>query len=296
MMSFKKIEHKKFIKDLNLFKDACDLTFETNFYGTGHKMKQQILKSFSIAGLLALTTFGAVAEDFERKFEVSPGGKLELKTDSGAVEVVTHNKDYVLVEVTTEGSDEDDFKLSTELNGNTVEVIGEVARKGFGWNRSLRVRFEITVPNEFDVEIDTAGGSIEVDDLIGELDARTSGGSIQIGSIKGSVKLHTSGGSIKTDTVFGPLNAHTSGGSIRATFAEQLTEDATLETSGGSITAYLLEDIKIDLDASTSGGRVKTDFDVDGRVKKRSIRGEINGGGPELTLHTSGGSVSVRSL
>lgn len=75
-----------------------------------------------------------------------------------------------------------------------------------------------------------------------------------------------------------------------------MTEDASLETSGGSITAYLIKDIQVDINASTGGGSVRTDFDIDGRVKKQSIKGEINGGGPELDLHTSGGSVNIRSL
>ncbi|MDO6695812.1 hypothetical protein Q4574_21125 [Aliiglaciecola sp. 3_MG-2023] len=77
---------------------------------------------------------------------------------------------------------------------------------------------------------------------------------------------------------------------------KQPNKDAELSTSGGSITAYLLDTLAIDIDASTSGGRVRSEFDVDGRVKKQSIRGEINGGGPTLELHTSGGSVSIKKL
>ena len=80
------------------------------------------------------------------------------------------------------------------------------------------------------------------------------------------------------------------------TFAQQPQEDASLTTSGGSITARLPSDVAIDIDASTSGGRVKSEFDVSGKVKKQRIRGKINGGGPELELHTSGGSVRVEKI
>jgi len=259
-------------------------------------MKQPLLKNWkSIASVIMLcSAFAVNAEDFERKFDVPAGGKLDLKTDSGSVKVLTHDSDTVLVMVEVNGRDADDFELSTELKGKTVEVVGEM--EGRRWSRNLKVEFSVTVPEEFDVDIDTSGGSIRVSDLTGDLNARTSGGSIRVGSVKGEVELNTSGGSIQTEEIYGPLNAHTSGGSIKATFAEQLTEDATLDTSGGSITAYLIPEVKIDLDASTSGGRVKTDFNVDGRIKKQSIRGEINGGGPELQLRTSGGSVKVRSL
>jgi hypothetical protein len=69
-----------------------------------------------------------------------------------------------------------------------------------------------------------------------------------------------------------------------------------LTTSGGSVTAYLANDIAVDLDASTSGGRVKSDFMVVGKIKKTSIKGTINGGGPDLKLKTSGGSVRIKTL
>ena len=117
-----------------------------------------------------------------------------------------------------------------------------------------------------------------------------------MGNIKGDVEAHTSGGSITSEDIEGNINAHTSGGSIRVTMTKQITEDASLTTSGGSIVANLNDDIKIDIDASTSGGRVRSEFDVDGRVKKQSIRGEINGGGPRLKLRTSGGSVRINSI
>jgi len=41
---------------------------------------------------------------------------------------------------------------------------------------------------------------------------------------------------------------------------------------------------------------VSSEFSVDGEIKKRSIRGAINGGGPELVLKTSGGSVRIKEI
>lgn len=258
-------------------------------------MKSTLLKAALPFAAIALAySFATSAENIEQQMDVPMGGTLDLRTDAGSIEVRTHNQPYAVIEVDVRGRDQEDFEVVTQMRGDTLEVIGEVESNN--WNRSLQVKFEITVPEDFNIEVDTAGGSISIDDLEGNIDARTSGGSIQVGEVHGEVELHTSGGSIKTEAIYGPLNAHTSGGSIRATFAEQLTEDASLETSGGSITAYLIKDIQVDINASTGGGSVRTDFDIDGRVKKQSIKGEINGGGPELDLHTSGGSVNIRSL
>ncbi|HCF78420.1 MAG TPA: hypothetical protein DER52_01875, partial [Glaciecola sp.] len=103
----------------------------------------------------------------------------------------------------------------------------------------------------------------------------------------------TSGGSIEVGEVLGELSARTSGGSIKATFAQQINRNAELKTSGGSIEATLPPQIQVNLKASTSGGRVSSDFLVNGEISKRKVEGEINGGGPKLILHTSGGNIKI---
>lgn len=253
-------------------------------------MNTPIKTALSVA--LATLSFNLFAADFYKEFNVNAVETLDLRTDSGSIEVRTHNSDTVIVDVEVTGDRAEDFDVRAELQGDKVVVVGELEGRSF-WN-SLRVEFNIVVPETFDVNLRTSGGSIEVDDLTGDIDADTSGGSIAVGNVHGNVQLNTSGGSIKTSDIYGEIDAHTSGGSIKVNFAKQPIKDASLTTSGGSITAYLPDDIAVDLDASTSGGRVRSDFDVNGRVKKQSIRGEINGGGPKLKLRTSGGSVTVK--
>ena len=250
-----------------------------------------INKFKTLAALTLLASSVVEAENIERQFEADPGDRLYLKTDAGSIDIDTHNRDEITVDVEISGRNADDFEVTFDETSKGLEIRGE-RDSANGWN-NLKVKFYVTVPKEYDVELMTAGGSIKIDDLIGNIDANTSGGSISIGDIEGDVNLHTSGGSIKTDAITGEIDAHTSGGSINVTFATQPKDDASLTTSGGSITAKLPADIQVDLDATTSGGRVRSEFDVDGRVKKQSIRGEINGGGPRLKLHTSGGSVRV---
>lgn len=260
-------------------------------------IKFKTLISVLCLGLVLTLSTHASAKQIEESFNVSPGGTLELRTDVGRLIVKTHTQDTVLLEAEIDGKQSDEFKVEYKVKGDDVIITGKLEkRQKWGWNSNLRVIFEITVPEKYNLELHTSGGSIDIADLTGNIDADTSGGSISVGNITGKVELHTSGGSITTEDIFGPIDANTSGGSIRTTFAQQLTEDAELNTSGGSITAYLVSDIKIDINASTSGGRVRSEFDIDGRVKKTSVKGEINGGGPKLRLHTSGGSISIKSL
>ena len=235
------------------------------------------------------------AETFTENFDVELGGQLTIKTDVGSIKIETHDEATIELRVKIENREGDKFSYRHELSNGNLTIIGEI-EKNNNWVRNLKVEFNLLIPENYNVELQTSGGSLSIEDLVGELNARTSGGSINVGNITGNVELHTSGGSINTDTVTGNLNAHTSGGSIKVTIDKQLTEDAKLTTSGGSITAYLTSDIQLDINASTSGGRVKSDFDIDGRVKKMSVKGSINGGGPKLTLKTSGGSIKIKEM
>jgi hypothetical protein len=152
--------------------------------------------------------------------------------------------------------------------------------------------------------VHTSGGSIRITEVAGDVDASTSGGGISIERASGRVKAHTSGGSIEVREATGAIDASTSGGGVSASLLGQPKEDCRLNTSGGSISVSLGKDIHMDLDASTSGGRVWTDFPVPstfgsnqgdhGERHHSELRAPLNGGGPLLYLHTSGGGISVR--
>ncbi|HWF10017.1 MAG TPA: hypothetical protein VG297_16225 [Bryobacteraceae bacterium] len=143
--------------------------------------------------------------------------------------------------------------------------------------------------------VHTSGGSIQLRDVGGDVDASTSGGSITVDGVTGYVKAHTSGGHINANEVSGAIDASTSGGGVTATLLTQPKQDCRLTTSGGRIDVTLAGDIHLDLDASTSGGGIRTDFDVPFRGERHphDIHAPINGGGPQLYLHTSGGGIVV---
>jgi DUF4097 and DUF4098 domain-containing protein YvlB len=281
----------------------------------------------------------------EKTFPVKEGGNLLVNTDIGSIEVDTGSEPMVSIKVFRKVRSSSrkkaerilgDFVVDMRKEGNDVMVTADYkhSRRWFSWFQSnrLSVRFVITVPAVFNVDLRTSGGKITVSDLEGEVKSRTSGGSLRFGMIKGpvygrtsggSIRLngcrgeaeirtsggsitigqaegkvdaHTSGGSISVEEVQGTILASTSGGSIKARISKQPAADCRLTTSGGSITVYLLKEFKLDLDAKTSGGRVYTDFPimVSGTISRRMLRGTVNGGGPEFYLRTSGGSINIK--
>jgi hypothetical protein len=143
--------------------------------------------------------------------------------------------------------------------------------------------------------VHTSGGPIRISEVGGDVDASTSGGPISIERAAGRVRARTSGGSIDISEAMGAIDASTSGGGVMASLMGQPKEDCRLDTSGGSIRVRLGKGVHVNLDASTSGGHISTDFGVantDGR-RRSELHEPLNGGGPLLYLHTSGGGISV---
>jgi len=316
--------------------------------------KNSFKKFFNVTAIFVLTLFfvsctnsfsmGGIEDVMTRSFNVSEGGTLTMDVEGGSIEVDTEKGETVKVKVIRKArtSSEskaqeifDDYKVDFDHSGSNVTIKSDYDRKLFRWQR-ISVRFIVTVPEKYDLNLKTSGGSISISEIEGEVkaktsggslkfdmvkgpvwgrtsggsitlegcagdaDVKTSGGSIRIGKVEGEVKAITSGGSINVKEVMGTINASTSGGSISAYISKQPKGDCSLKTSGGSISAHLAEDIKMDLDAKTSGGRVRTDFPVTvtikGELSRRKLQAKINGGGPELYLRTSGGSIKIYKI
>lgn len=319
-------------------------------------MKTNPLKTFLYISLILAFTLAFTAceeiswaeskEDILTKsFNVSEGGVLTMDVERGSIELDTHKGETVNVKIIMKAraSNEskaqeifEDYQIDFKHTGSDVTIDAEwEGRKGFfSRGNKLRVQFLVTVPEKYDLDLITSGGSISVSEIEGEVKVRTSGGSlkfdtvkgevwgrtsggsiklegctgnadvdtsggsISIGKVEGEVKAHTSGGSISVNEVMGTINASTSGGSVSAYISRQPQGDCTLKTSGGSVTASLGKGIKVDLDAKTSGGRVYTDFPVTmkGEIKKHKLNAKINGGGPELYIRTSGGNIKIKEI
>ncbi len=93
---------------------------------------------------------------------------------------------------------------------------------------------------------------------------------------------------------YGPVMARTSGGNVSAKLNEQPKGDCALKTSGGNVELMIPEKLALDVRASTSGGSIRSDFPGEMNKSKTRMTAQLNGGGPEMVLETSGGNVNIR--
>lgn len=295
-------------------------------------------RGLGVCILIGATFTNAWAQDAYRveTFSVNDNVTIDVETSGGSIEVEGRSSDEVRVEMYVKkrgrtvkaGEDElDDWNINIEKKGNTV--YAQAKRQNRGWNNSsVSISFVIYSPIQAKSKVRTSGGSITLNNLLGDQDANTSGGRITATEIGGNVELKTSGGTITVEDIEGFVDANTSGGRIRA---EGVTGGIKARTSGGSIT---LEEVSGNIEAKTSGGSIDAevmnpdefvelrtsggsisitvpkqngyDLDLDGnRVRadlenfkgnyeKDEISGTMNGGGTKISARTSGGSVTLR--
>lgn len=246
-------------------------------------MQSLVMRGMFAAAVLGLPLAAqAASDDIDREFNVASGGTLYLESDAGNVDVNTWNQERVRVQIRNTNG----FDVNVGQKGNNIEIVADSERGFFGFGRS-NIGFTIDVPQNYNLDIDTGGGHIFVQDITGNIKADTSGGAIEIGNVtRGNVVADTSGGRITILNVDGDVDADTSGGSIKI---GDVTGSVNADTSGGRIT---IGNVQGDMVADTSGGNIEVG-EGGGRVELDTSGGTIRAGwaqGP-LTADTSGGNI-----
>lgn len=238
-------------------------------------MKRTVL----VCLLLAFLASFVFADDvIKRDFEVSRGKDLVLETEIGGnIYIKGSDEDKIKIKAEVYDIDDDDYDIDFDLASAGLTIV--VDKKG-SWRRrrSGEIDFTIIVPDEFNIEIETAAGSVNIEDIKGNVSGETAGGSLDFCCIEGDVDFQTMGGSIDARKITGYLDLNTMGGSITVLDSKVNGE---VKTMGGSIR---IEDVDGDLDGSTMGGS----------VTYRNVTGRSSSDEPApLHVTTMGGSIKV---
>lgn len=148
--------------------------------------------------------------------------------------------------------------------------------RGNGWS----VSYELMVPHESNLSLETTNGGIRITDVSGNMDFRTTNGGISLAGLAGDVRGRTSNGGIRVDLE----GAEWDGAGL------------DVQTTNGSVTLDIPEGFQADLEIGTTNGGFQIDFPItlQGRINRRRIRTELNGGGPLIKAITTNGGVTVR--
>jgi len=229
---------------------------------------------------------GLGSEYKSESFSIAKGGVLDVNSSVGDILISVWDKNEVVISVDgIRSEDINDLEFRNDDGMIRVDFHPANAR----WSK--KIRFKIDIPNEFNVDVRTGHGEIEiVGRIIGEVRGHTSGGDITLGDIEGEVNVTTSGGDIRVGLVTGLGYLKTSGGDIRV---QESVADLDIHTSGGNIR---LGNVGKELDARTSGGDIQVG-NVGGEARISTSGGDIDVGEVDgnVRLNTAGGTIQLLS-
>lgn len=286
------------------------------------------IRTALVAGALGLLTITAAQASIDntihKTFNVAEGGTLTIDADLGDISINPGGAGGVTIDVirrarTSSQSRANElfkkYELSFAQEGNGVRVTGRYDHP-FRWldlfGNDLGVKFVVTVPARYNLQLGTSGGDIHVGDLNGEVRAKTSGGDLDLGRIGGIVDARTSGGDVSISSARANVTLGTSGGDVAVGNAEanvaartsggdidikRVAGNLVAHTSGGTISIGEARGI---IDASTSGGSIHASL---AQQPHGDSQLKTSGGGITLTIapsvavdldaHTSGGDIET---
>jgi hypothetical protein len=123
-------------------------------------------------------------------------------------------------------------------------------------------------------------------------------GQVAVNTLSGKVVAHTTNGTVKGTNLSGGVDGGTTNGSISIDMVSIGSDRIALETTNGSVTLMLPEKGKASISASVTNGGINVgsldNFEVTEKARRR-LEGKLNGGGTEVELHTTNGSIRLRS-
>jgi Putative adhesin len=156
----------------------------------------------------------------------------------------------------------------------------------------------ITVPYHSSLQLKSiSNGEVEVEHVDGEIDVEALNGAIHLTDVSGSVVAHALNGEIRVTMErvdpSKPMSFSTLNGEIDVTLPANIRANVRMKTDNGEI--YSDFDVKLESTshavASDSGDRHNGTYHI--RVD-RTLRGTINGGGPEYQFTSFNGQIFIR--
>lgn len=148
----------------------------------------------------------------------------------------------------------------------------------------------------------TVSGDIDLSDIRGDMKAKTVSGDIEVTKVEGSVAAKTVSGDVKLRGLAASKTVEANVLSGDVLFEGTLNPDGTyaFESHSGNVTLVLPENAAFDFTAKTFNGDITSDFkaviEMKGKLKgdKHDIRGEVNGGGADVTCKTFSGEIRLK--
>jgi putative adhesin len=253
-------------------------------------MRRSILTLIAAIAVAATASAERLQEPFDRTVDLRQGGTVSIENVNGRIAVSSWDQPRVRIHAIRKAESRESMdKLSIDVRatGDGVSIVTRSPRQDgggfldflFGNGDNTSVEYDVTIPRSSDLKIENTNGGITVTD------------------VNGRINLSTTNGRIDALQCAGWISAGTTNGAIRAELLSIApSKRMEFETTNGSITLTVPPTFAAEVEADTTNGSIRTDLPIMTKsFSRRELRGTINGGGTQLSLHTTNGSIEIRS-
>jgi hypothetical protein len=280
---------------------------------------------------MTLVAFPAAAQQgnrsretvFDQRFDVSAGDRLVVEVGDMDIRVETGGS-AARVEVIASARDQDfaqevfgEMQFSARASGGElrVETVDprEHSHDWREWQRRGGASFVaiITIPERFDVSLRTGDGDVIVGSVAGAMDVHTGDGDILLESVSGSeillrtgdgdvrarsldastITLQSGDGDLIIEEASGAISARTGDGDVSIEIGRY--DGLSIRTGDGDVVVRADPSIQASVEVDGEDLSLARAFTLTGRISDDHLSGTLNGGGPELSIRTGDGSISI---
>jgi hypothetical protein len=250
-----------------------------------------------LIAICLLLPAASFADDWNKHFDVSGTPELHIEAGNVPLKVYPGQGSGVDVELKTQGFSIGPSQVHVESRqeGNRLDLRVEMPEQHFDWGNHW-VRLEVRVPKDISAFIENKNGPVDLRDLRGTAQVNTGNGPIDIKDFDGSLEAHTGNGPVTVSGRFEGLQLRTGNGPVNITTnsGSKLASTWSVETGNGPVSIRLDENLQADLSLHTEAGPLSVSLPGEKEVTNdHELHAKLNGGGPEFTIRTGRGPVSI---
>lgn len=270
--------------------------------------------------MASLTLFAAIAfgqsraeRDFRKEVAFEPGGRLTLRSDKGSVRVTgwDENRVEITARILPPDNVDQDYAQRT-VEAAEIEVSGgandlsirsnfdKVPRRseGFGWSRSTpEIHYEIRAPRRLNLEIHIDRSRVTLANLDGSVLMRGDRTPLEGSDLSGEIRLFMDRGQARISGLRGALEVEADRTNLNLS-ALAIEGDSRFQISRGELELR----VPASQGASVYAGvgrreNFESDFPLTmNALRRETIEGTINGGGPRLVFGGDRNHIRLRKM
>ena len=230
-----------------------------------------------------------LTETFSQTYPISPTGRINIANINGDVHINAWDQNSVKVDAVKRAYSQQrltEVTIDVQSAPDSLQIKTEYPddRNYKGRSREdswASVEYTLTLPRRARLDgAELVNGSLDVEDLQGDVTASLVNGTVRAAGLGGDVKLSTVNGGIEANVA-----------------VLEGTKGVQLNSVNGPIVLIVPSGASADVKANTVHGAITNDFGLkveDGQFVGHSMNGQIGSGGARIRLNNVNGPIAVK--